>query len=253
MNVQQDEEFRDFMRARWPAMVRLAYVLTGDQGHAEDVAQTAFARAYASWPNVRRTGNPEAYVRRIVINENRNRFRKHRVAERLTDAPPESGTAHSRQGDIATAVSFNDAGGLASFGTWLRPGQHGLARASGRIGSGSYLGGHWSVTAYLGPWGVCLEAEGGSGCVDATSVSGLGTKVMFWAAGVPGVAGGSAGASVVRIVVTSPDGKTVEVHPVTVGGAKFFAFAIGQGSRPWKWTAYDRSGKMVASSTVTPG
>src|SRR6266568_2275065 len=206
MNAQLDGEFRDFMHARWPAMVRLAYVLTGDQGHAEDVAQTAFARAYASWPNVRRTGNPEAYVRRIVINENRNRFRKHR-----------------------------------------------LARASGRIGSGSYLGGHWSVTAYLGPWGVCLEAEGGSGCVDATSVSGLGTKVMFWAAGVPGVAGGSAGASVVRIVVTSPDGKTVEVHPVTVGGAKFFAFAIGQGSRPWKWTAYDRSGKMVASSTVTPG
>jgi RNA polymerase sigma-70 factor (sigma-E family) len=93
MNVQLDEEFRDFMRARWPTMVRLAYVLTGDQGHAEDVAQTAFARAYASWPNVRRTGNPEAYVRRIVINENHNRFRKHRVAERLTDAPPEAGIA----------------------------------------------------------------------------------------------------------------------------------------------------------------
>src|SRR6266566_3235893 len=91
MSVQLDGEFRDFMRARWPAMVRLAYVLTGDQGHAEDVAQTAFARAYASWPKVRRTGNPEAYVRRIVINENRNRFRRQRVAERLTDAPPESG------------------------------------------------------------------------------------------------------------------------------------------------------------------
>src|SRR6266700_3445335 len=67
MNAQLDGEFRDFMHARWPAMVRLAYVLTGDQGHAEDVAQTAFARAYASWPNVRRTGNPEASVRRIVL------------------------------------------------------------------------------------------------------------------------------------------------------------------------------------------
>ena len=55
-------------------MVRLAYALTGDQGHAEDVAQAAFARAYAYWPKVRRTGNPEGYVRRIVINENRNRF-----------------------------------------------------------------------------------------------------------------------------------------------------------------------------------
>jgi DNA-directed RNA polymerase specialized sigma24 family protein len=88
MGAQLDEEFRDFMQHRWPAMVRLAYALTGDQGHAEDVAQAAFARAYASWPKVRRTGNPEAYVRRIVINENRNRFRKQRVAERLPARRP---------------------------------------------------------------------------------------------------------------------------------------------------------------------
>lgn len=91
MSAQLDTEFREFMHGRWPAMVRLAYALTGDQGHAEDVAQAAFARAYASWPKVRRTGNPEAYVRRIVVNENRNRFRKQRVAERLTDTPPEPG------------------------------------------------------------------------------------------------------------------------------------------------------------------
>ena len=90
MSARQDTEFREFMHARWPAMVRLAYGLTGDQGHAEDVAQAAFARAYASWPRVRRSGDPDAYVRQIVINENRNRFRKHRVPERLTDSPPES-------------------------------------------------------------------------------------------------------------------------------------------------------------------
>jgi RNA polymerase sigma-70 factor (sigma-E family) len=90
VHAELDAEFRKFMHARWPAMVRLAYALTGDSGHAEDVAQTAFARAYASWPRVSRTGNPEAYVRRIVINENLNRFRKHRVAERLTGTLPES-------------------------------------------------------------------------------------------------------------------------------------------------------------------
>jgi RNA polymerase sigma-70 factor (sigma-E family) len=89
MKAELDAEFREFMHARWPTMVRLAYGLTGDQGHAEDVAQTAFARAYASWPRVSRSGNPDAYLRRIVVNENRNRFRKHRVAERLTDSPPE--------------------------------------------------------------------------------------------------------------------------------------------------------------------
>jgi RNA polymerase sigma-70 factor (sigma-E family) len=78
-----DEEFDGFMRGRWPAMVRLAYALTGDAGHAEDVAQAAFARAYASWGRVRRAGDPDAYVRRIVINEHRSRFRKRRVAEEL--------------------------------------------------------------------------------------------------------------------------------------------------------------------------
>jgi RNA polymerase sigma-70 factor (sigma-E family) len=91
VNARLDREFREFMHARWPVMVRLAYGLTGDQGHAEDVAQAAFARAYASWPRVRRSGNPDAYVRQIVVNENRNRFRKRRVPERLTDSLPESG------------------------------------------------------------------------------------------------------------------------------------------------------------------
>ena len=52
MKAQFDQEFREFMHARWPTTVRLAYGLTGDLGHAEDVAQSAFARAYASWPRV---------------------------------------------------------------------------------------------------------------------------------------------------------------------------------------------------------
>jgi len=102
VSAESDEEFREFMRGRWPAMVRLAYGLTGDLGHAEDVAQAAFARAYASWSRVARTGNPEAYVRRIVINENNSRFRRRRVAERLVDAVPEP--SGQRAADTADAL-----------------------------------------------------------------------------------------------------------------------------------------------------
>jgi RNA polymerase sigma-70 factor (sigma-E family) len=98
MDEQSGDEFREFMQGRWPAMVRLAYALTGDQADAEDLAQTAFARAYASWPRVTRAGSPEAYVRKIVINENRNRFRKQRVPEYLTDRPPER-TGADRTGE----------------------------------------------------------------------------------------------------------------------------------------------------------
>jgi RNA polymerase sigma-70 factor (sigma-E family) len=94
-----DSEFGDFMRGRWPAMVRLAYALTGDAGHAEDIAQAAFARAYASWGRVRRAGDPDAYVRRILINENRKRFRKHRVPEDL-------------HGDLASTLAGQAAGPL---------------------------------------------------------------------------------------------------------------------------------------------
>ena len=91
MDATADDEFRDFMRGRWPAIVRLAYGLTGDLGHAEDVAQAAFARAYASWARVTRTGDPDAYLRRIVVNENHRRFRKRRVAEDLPGELPDTG------------------------------------------------------------------------------------------------------------------------------------------------------------------
>ena len=92
MSAESDEEFREFMRGRWAATVRLAYGLTGDAWQAEDVAQDAFARAYASWGRVSRAGDPQAYVRRIVINEYRRRFRKQRVAEELPGVLPDAGT-----------------------------------------------------------------------------------------------------------------------------------------------------------------
>jgi hypothetical protein len=169
-------------------------------------------------------------------------------------APIASATAYSPRGEIATAIPFNDPGGMATFGTWLRPGQSGLARASGLVGSGSYLGKAWSVRAYLGPWGVCLAGQAAgtsaSSCAETTTGSELGTSVMFWTEAVPAVAAGSAAPSVVRVAVTSPDGKTTQVRPVTVGGLKLFAFPFGQGPRPWRWTAYDGAGHVVASDQV---
>ncbi|HEY6787095.1 MAG TPA: SigE family RNA polymerase sigma factor [Trebonia sp.] len=99
-----DEEFREFMRGRWPAMVRLAYGLTGDLGHAEDVAQAAFARAYASWGRVTQAGDPDAYLRRIVVNENRRRFRRRRVTEELFGTLPDPGVADSAAGSDQRAA-----------------------------------------------------------------------------------------------------------------------------------------------------
>src|SRR5262245_7809735 len=86
-----DTEFSTYMHARWAQLVRLGTGLTGDRQLGEDLAQTALARAYVSWPRVRRSGNPDAYVNRIMVNANHSRFRKRRVTEQLTDLPPDCG------------------------------------------------------------------------------------------------------------------------------------------------------------------
>lgn len=84
-----DEDFSAFATSRWPGLVRLAFGLTGDRWLAEDMAQTALARAYVAWRRVSRADDPDAYLRRILVNASHRRFRKRRVAEQPGD-PPET-------------------------------------------------------------------------------------------------------------------------------------------------------------------
>ncbi|WP_030619951.1 SigE family RNA polymerase sigma factor [Streptomyces fulvoviolaceus] len=90
MQAEQEDRFQEFVRARWSHLVRTAYLLTGDAHHAEDLTQTALAKAYRSWRRVSRSDSPEAYVRRMLVTCNSDRFRKRRVTESLTAAPPET-------------------------------------------------------------------------------------------------------------------------------------------------------------------
>lgn len=90
MNAEYEAHFQAFVAARWTQLVRTAYLLTGDPHDAEDVTQTALAKAYRSWRRVARSDSPEAYVRRMLVSCNSDRFRKRRVAERLTDSVPDT-------------------------------------------------------------------------------------------------------------------------------------------------------------------
>jgi hypothetical protein len=162
-------------------------------------------------------------------------------------------TAYSRHGEIAAAIPFNDSSGRADFGFWLEPGQHGLARASGRIGSGTANGIAWSVTAYLGPWGVCFQAPA-TGIPQASCVpTPADLDSGYWSLTNDGVsvAAGRAPASTAWVIVNQPppgtDGTTTKVWPVTVGGQKLFAFLPQIGPNPVSWTDYDSSGAVVGS------
>lgn len=68
--------YDDFYAAMWPRLVRTAYAVCGDRGVAEDAAQTALAKAHRSWRRISKLDAPQAYVRRMTVNEVLNHLRR---------------------------------------------------------------------------------------------------------------------------------------------------------------------------------
>lgn len=71
-------EFDDFVMTRSPALLRTAYLLTHDEGRAEDLLQTALAKAWFAWSRVE---DPEAYVRRVMVTTSASWWRRRWTAE----------------------------------------------------------------------------------------------------------------------------------------------------------------------------
>ena len=89
MPAVDDDTFRGFVVSRGPALLRTAYMLTGDQQLAEDLVQSALEKAAARWQNIRESGATEAYVRRILYRERVSFWRRRRVTETLPGELPE--------------------------------------------------------------------------------------------------------------------------------------------------------------------
>ncbi|MFH8241303.1 MULTISPECIES: SigE family RNA polymerase sigma factor [unclassified Streptomyces] len=83
-----EDDFTAFASAYWSRLVRTAYMLTGDFHEAEDLVQTTLIKVYARWGRVRRE-DADAYVRRALVNNNRSRHRRRRVAHLLTPLLPD--------------------------------------------------------------------------------------------------------------------------------------------------------------------
>ena len=81
--------FEEFIAGRGQALQRFGYALTGDWALAEDLLQTALARAYPRWSRIRRE-DPEAYIRKIMVNTWSTWWRRHWRGEVPSDQLPES-------------------------------------------------------------------------------------------------------------------------------------------------------------------
>ena len=81
------EDFEAFVAARYAALLRTAYLLTGDHHDAEDLLQQSLVRAVGAWGRI--DGDPEPYVRTILVRQNVSRWRVRRWRELTTDQLPE--------------------------------------------------------------------------------------------------------------------------------------------------------------------
>ncbi|WP_033343570.1 SigE family RNA polymerase sigma factor [Catenuloplanes japonicus] len=91
MAEQPPNDFDDFVRSRTPALLRAAYLLTGDQHLAEDLVQSALARAHRAWHRLEQVGNAEAYTRKIMYHLQVSWWRRRRIAEVLPGDLPDRG------------------------------------------------------------------------------------------------------------------------------------------------------------------
>jgi RNA polymerase sigma-70 factor (sigma-E family) len=101
------DEYDAFVRARTTALLRSAYLLTGDQHLAEDLVQTALARTHRAWRRLHETGNAEAYTRKVMYHAQVSWWRKRRVAESMPGVMPErlGGDRYGGEADLSNRAA----------------------------------------------------------------------------------------------------------------------------------------------------
>jgi RNA polymerase sigma-70 factor (sigma-E family) len=104
-----DLEFDEYVVASGPRLKRLAYLLTGDTDAAEDLLQSAYAKVLPKWDRVRTYDEPDAYMRRLMVNTRTSAWRRLRGREVLTATPPdllvsEAADAHVDAEDLRRAL-----------------------------------------------------------------------------------------------------------------------------------------------------
>lgn len=113
----EEQAFWQFVASRRHQLVRTAYLLSGDHGHAEDFVQDALIRAHRNWRRIERADQPEVYVRRIIVNLANSWWRRalrHRT--HLAWQPPDHPDGHDghaavdREDELWRALAMLPAG-----------------------------------------------------------------------------------------------------------------------------------------------
>jgi RNA polymerase sigma-70 factor (sigma-E family) len=97
--------FGEYVATRSRALLRTAYLLTGNTADAEDLVQAALAKTYLAWDRIEDRSALDGYVRRAIVNTHISWWRRRRVEEYPTDDIPDQAVAdHSIASDLQESL-----------------------------------------------------------------------------------------------------------------------------------------------------
>src|SRR4051794_25120960 len=102
-------DFDDWVTQRGGALLRFAYLVTRDHNRAEEAVQDALIAAYSRWTKICRAQDPEAYVRRCIVNADISRWRRFFRRESPTENPGRSASTSAAAPDHAVTQAEHDA------------------------------------------------------------------------------------------------------------------------------------------------
>jgi RNA polymerase sigma-70 factor (sigma-E family) len=101
--VETAEDFRRFVSARQRALLRTAWLLTGNWASAEDLVQTALMRSWPHWSRVGGGAGADAYVRRVMVNQALS-WRHRRWRDELPTEHLPEGASPASDDDLSLAL-----------------------------------------------------------------------------------------------------------------------------------------------------
>lgn len=105
-DVEPRPTFEEYVSARGTALLRTAWLLTGDHQRAEDLVQTALGKTWPHWSQIAQSGRGayDAYVRKVMMTTYIAWWRRRAGSEYPTEEVPEG----SEPGVEAKAVEHRD-------------------------------------------------------------------------------------------------------------------------------------------------
>lgn len=101
-----DQEFTEFARARTPALLRSAYLLTGDQHLAQDLVQSALGRTLHAW---KRVEHPEAFTRKTMYHLQVRWWRKRARTRQIDSLAAARASIPDTTENVARQVALQEA------------------------------------------------------------------------------------------------------------------------------------------------